>query len=50
MKCTDADGREGGLRLLETEVSSWVGEVYDPSVCRLDGPEGEGGDLRTSRD
>lgn len=42
--------RREGLRLLETEVSSWEEGICNPSVCRLDGPEGEGGDLRTSRD
>lgn len=49
VKSTDADGA-GGAGTPGDRGSSWEGGVCDPSVCRLDGPEGEGEDLRTSRD
>lgn len=49
-KCTGVDGGAEGAEILGTEVSSRKGGVWYLLACRLDGPEGEGEDLRTFRD
>lgn len=49
VKSTGVDG-VGGAGTPGDPGSSWEGGVCDASVCRLDGPEGEGEDLRTFED